>query len=231
MKQALQALIDEMEYVLSCINEDKIPFDGDDFHAALRLGKEALAKQEQGEPVAWISVKDELPKAMRGVSYKASLTDTVLVLHSDRPDYPITAHAVVGEGLGAGVAIPTDGASEHPEIAWYSASCNLNNPFNLKNDDYERFLPKIFGKKITHWMPIPTTPQQRKPMWIDTNDKTQAQFLPHIGEPVLFCHGGKTYYGRHTGGSFQYGSGVTKRDFNTWECHWMPIPAAHGIKE
>jgi hypothetical protein len=49
MKQALQALIDEMEYVLSCINEDKIPFDGDDFHEALRLGKEALAKQKQGE--------------------------------------------------------------------------------------------------------------------------------------------------------------------------------------
>jgi hypothetical protein len=47
MKQALQALIFEMEYVLSCINEDKIPFDGDDFHEALRLGKEALAKQEQ----------------------------------------------------------------------------------------------------------------------------------------------------------------------------------------
>ena len=123
-----------------------------------------LGQEIEQEPVAWISVKDELPKSVRGVSYKSSLTDTVLVLHSDRPDYPITAHAVVGEGLGAGVAIPTDGASEHPEIAWYSASCNLNNPFNLKNDDYERFLPKIFGSKITHWMPIPATPPQRKPL-------------------------------------------------------------------
>lgn len=47
MRQALQALIAEMEYVLSCINEDKIPFDGDDFHEALRLGKEALAQPEQ----------------------------------------------------------------------------------------------------------------------------------------------------------------------------------------
>ena len=127
------------------------------------------ALEAKDEPVAWISVKDELPKAVRGVSYKSSLTDTVLVLHSDRPDYPITAHAVVGEGLGAGVAIPTDGASEHPEIAWYSASCNLNNPFNLKNDDYERFLPKIFGKKITHWMPIPTTPPQRT--WVGLTDE------------------------------------------------------------
>ena len=130
--------------------------------------EKAIPHQEaKDEPVAWISVKDELPKAVRGVSYKSSLTDTVLVLHSDRPDYPITAHAVVGEGLGAGVAIPTDGASEHPEIAWYSASCNLNNPFNLKNDDYERFLPKIFGKKITHWMPIPTTPPQRRPLTVE----------------------------------------------------------------
>ena len=46
-KEALKLLVHEMEYVLSCINEDKIPFDGDDFHEALRLGKEALAQPEQ----------------------------------------------------------------------------------------------------------------------------------------------------------------------------------------
>jgi hypothetical protein len=79
-------------------------------------------------------------------------------------------------------------------------------------------------------VPLYTTPPQRKPLWIDTNDKTQERFLPNIGEPVLFCHGGKTYLGKHTGGSFQSGNGVTKRYHNTWECHWMPIPAAHGIK-
>ena len=45
--EALKALVHEMEYVLSCINEDKIPFDGDDFHEALRLGKEALAQPDQ----------------------------------------------------------------------------------------------------------------------------------------------------------------------------------------
>lgn len=72
---------------------------------------------------------------------------------------------------------------------------------------------------------------KREPLWIDPNDKTKAQFLPHIGEPVLFCHGGKTYYGHHNGGSFQYGYGVTKRHYNTWECRWMYLPAAHGIKE
>ena len=63
--------------------------------------------------------------------------------------------------------------------------------------------------------------------WIDPNDKTQKQYLPHIGEPVLFCHGGKTYCGHHNGGSFQN----QDEYFNTWECRWMHLPAAHGIKE
>ena len=137
------------------------------------LASPPASKTEQQEPVAWISVKDALPKAVRGVSYNASLTDVVLVRHSDRPDYPITAHAVVGEGLGAGIAIPTEGASEHPEIAWYSASSNLNNPFDLKNDDYERYLPKIFGSKITHWKPIDTSPPASKP-WVGLTDEDLA---------------------------------------------------------
>lgn len=62
--------------------------------------------------------------------------------------------------------------------------------------------------------------------WIDPNDKTQKQFLPHIGEPVLFCHDGVTYYGIHTGGSFKTGQGVTARLFGTWDCQWMYPPAA-----
>ena len=70
-------------------------------------------------------------------------------------------------------------------------------------------------------------PAQRT--WVDPNDKTQKQYLPHIGEPVLFCHKGTTYMGKHTGGSFQVE--VTNQYFNTWECHWMYLPAAHGIKE
>lgn len=62
--------------------------------------------------------------------------------------------------------------------------------------------------------------------WTDPNDKAQKQYLPWIGEAVLFCHGGVTYYGQHTGGSFQTGRGVTARNFNTWECRWMYPPAA-----
>lgn len=48
-REALKALIHEMEYVLSCINAEEIPFDGDDFHEALRLGKEALDHLSQPE--------------------------------------------------------------------------------------------------------------------------------------------------------------------------------------
>ena len=76
--------------------------------------------------------------------------------------------------------------------------------------------------------PLYTSPPPQR-TWVDPNDKTQKQYLPHIGEPVLFCHKGMTYMGKHTGGSFQ--SEVTNQYFNTWECHWMYLPAAHGIKE
>lgn len=66
--------------------------------------------------------------------------------------------------------------------------------------------------------------------WINPNDKTQAQYLPHIGEPCLFAHDGKVYYGIHTGGSFRAGSGATSRHFGTWDCQWMPIPEAPEAK-
>ena len=60
--------------------------------------------------------------------------------------------------------------------------------------------------------------------WIDPNDKTQKQFLPWVGEKVLFCHAGMTYYGRHTGGGFQ--SFNPPKQFNTWSCRWMYPPKA-----
>jgi len=56
--------------------------------------------------------------------------------------------------------------------------------------------------------------------WIDPNDKAQKQYLPHIGERVLFKHDGRVYLGKHTGGSFkaEYPFGKT---FGTWDCKWM----------
>ena len=44
---AMKQMVAEMEYVLSCINENKMPFDGDDFHEALRLGRQAIAEAEK----------------------------------------------------------------------------------------------------------------------------------------------------------------------------------------
>jgi len=49
--EAMKLMVHELEYVLDCINKDKIPFDGDDFHEALRLGRQAIEQAEKQEPV------------------------------------------------------------------------------------------------------------------------------------------------------------------------------------
>ena len=67
-------------------------------------------------------------------------------------------------------------------------------------------------------------PQPDADGWINPNDKTRKQYLPRIGENVLFCHSGVTYYGKHTGGSFQ--SFNPPRLFETWICLWMYPPKA-----
>ena len=79
-REALKALVHEMEYVLACINQDKIPFDGDDFHEALRLGKEALAQPAQ-EQRPWVGLTNDevnnfaagchLGKSVQGAIYEA----------------------------------------------------------------------------------------------------------------------------------------------------------------
>ncbi len=62
---------------------------------------------------------------------------------------------------------------------------------------------------------LAAAPQAVATGWIDPNDKTQKQYLPHIGEPVLFCHDGVTYYGQHTGGSFETVNGFSVKYFET----------------
>ena len=110
--------------------------------------------------IEWISVKDRLPEGVTGIPYMHFMSEPVAVIHKDRPDYPITAHAVFTDSTyeNLGIAIETNGASKYKYVCWYSAGRNLNNPFDLKNDNYERFLPRIFGEKITHWMPLPPPP-------------------------------------------------------------------------
>lgn len=90
-------------------------------------------------------------------------------------------------------------------------------------------LIKFASAVLAKWGTPP--PFVREPQWIDPNNKTQQQYLPHIGEPVLFCHKGTTYYGKHTGASFVSGVGFAQKHFNTWHCHWMYPPAAHDIAQ
>lgn len=115
---------------------------------------------------AWIPVTERLPEPIAGRgSYESYSTGAVLVRHRDRPDYPVTAHAFLGELVGHGIGIPTNGASKHKLIAWYSVGRNLSNPFDMASTPegkpfkdsagYEKFLPNYFGFGITHWMPMP----------------------------------------------------------------------------
>lgn len=132
-------------------------------HALLTAGR---------RDTGWISVEERLPEGKIGVPYMtyAYATDTVLVLHRDHPDYPVTAHAFVGDNLdGLGIRIATNGASKYKFIAWYSFGRNLSNPFgvsrgpdgNFKDSvGYERFMPNYFGRGITHWMPLPALPAE-----------------------------------------------------------------------
>jgi hypothetical protein len=56
--EAIKALLREMYKALTAINDDRLPFDGDDFHEALRLGEAAIAQPAQ-EPVAWMQADHE----------------------------------------------------------------------------------------------------------------------------------------------------------------------------
>jgi hypothetical protein len=49
MIDAMRAALKELEDVLECINQDKIPFDGDDFHETLRNLRQAIAEAEKQE--------------------------------------------------------------------------------------------------------------------------------------------------------------------------------------
>ena len=57
--EAMKQMLHEMEYVLDCINNNVVPFDGDDFHEALRLGRQAISEAEKQEPVAQCMVHGE----------------------------------------------------------------------------------------------------------------------------------------------------------------------------
>jgi hypothetical protein len=55
MIDAMRAALKELEDVLECINQDKIPFDGDDFHETLRNLRQAIAEAEKEAALQEIS--------------------------------------------------------------------------------------------------------------------------------------------------------------------------------
>jgi hypothetical protein len=57
MIEVLKQMVAELEYVLDCINQEQMPFDGDDFHEALRLGCQAIAELESQKPFAYVNVE------------------------------------------------------------------------------------------------------------------------------------------------------------------------------
>ena len=63
--EAMKLMVHELEYVLDCINKDKIPFDGDDFHEALRLGRQAIEQAERfdKQPTKILSTEEVLNSA------------------------------------------------------------------------------------------------------------------------------------------------------------------------
>lgn len=65
----------------------------------------------------------------------------------------------------------------------------------------------------------PVALEPERSAWINPCDKSQDQYLPHIGEPVLFKHEGRVYTGKHTGGSFKSDFPLGKH-FDTWNCVW-----------
>jgi len=111
-----------------------------------------IIQDELPRPSDWVDVRDRLPEE----------DGQYLVIHSDKPSYPITAHCyyVDSNFMEVGIAIETNGKGKKDWIKWYSVGRDLQNPFQLKDQDYTRFNPLIFGKKITRWQPLPTPPER-----------------------------------------------------------------------
>jgi hypothetical protein len=124
------------------------------------------------EAQRWIPVSERLPddEPLRGIPYMEFSAGPFAVIHRDRPDYPITAHAIFSDNPSAmGVAIPTNGTSRFKYVCWYSAGRDPCNPFDMATGSrgpfkdsagYARTMPNYLGFGITHWQPLPSAPKE-----------------------------------------------------------------------
>lgn len=153
----------------------------------------------------------------------------------------VTISSIVAANLGArGEAttpLVTRANAEAYAAAWKDAVIEQLIAMHIYRKEHEDDPRKALNDLINWHCTIALDPQvseqaaelvkqARREAWIDPNDKTQKQFLPHIGETVLFCCGGNTYWGRHDGKYFVSGFGVTSLEATTEECHWMYPPKA-----
>lgn len=216
-------------YLDDCDKHAIVPDIAGAFHFAWQ---EALAQPEK-EPVSWklvpVQPTEEMLKAMDECSTEGY----------DERLYAGHAASVYMAAVDVAPSPPQPKEPEQEPVAYIKAAeldeLKHCNGMSLWAENAAVHTDDSISKQLlpSGHVPVYTTPPRRKPLsdWIDPNDKTQKQYLPNIGEPVLFCHEGKTYYGKHNGGSFQYRGIFQPQYFSTWECRWMPIPAAHGIKE
>ena len=149
------------------------------------------------------------------------ITKEYVVDHCDHPiDELIPAYAA-----------PVQQAEQEPPVDSLMVDVSaLLGPFvedgkPIRVKDARDILRRVRKRRFTA-EPAPVRTKDLTEKWIDPNDKSQKQYLPHIGEKILFCCDGEVYYGHHTGGSFQKGYGVTKSLFPTWDCMWMHLPTA-----
>lgn len=116
----------------------------------------------------------------------------------------------------------TDAEQERAEFDLYWLDRQRKRGFGQQLTDKEMLAyPERRADEFHAWQAARRAPAGQVPQgWIDPNDKAQKQYLPHIGERVLFKHDGCVYLGKHTGGSFkaEYPLGKT---FGTWDCKWM----------
>jgi hypothetical protein len=131
-----------------------------------------LSLSQCREAQRWIPVSERLPddEPLRGIPYMEFSAGPFAVIHRDRPDYPITAHAIFSDNPSAmGVAIPTNGTSRFKYVCWYSAGRDPCNPFDMATGSrgpfkdsagYARTMPNYLGFGITHWQPLPSAPKE-----------------------------------------------------------------------
>jgi hypothetical protein len=115
------------------------------------------------KPSEFISVSVAMPSS-KPFHYATFITDPIALIHADRPDYPLTGHAIYTNSIhhaGAGIAIEATSSSDYAWVMWYSACLeDTRNPFSLKCKDYTKYNYTLFGSKITHWAYLPSLPTE-----------------------------------------------------------------------